>query len=530
MTERDDLQPRPGGLKTLTTGLNLAELDLNGGDGFWEEVQRYARQSQLEEQLDVAMQGRPAPRVWAFLESPGAGAAAAAAGLAVASLLADRGQAVVLVDADEQEPRITRWLGRTEQEGWIDMIRFGASLHAASVPLPSRTRRGSVLGVGSFAPTGVNPEEVGELLDRLRRQADDLILVLPAKLRSAPWLEAAHIRLLCWDLLARSASDTEKILTELERMGAKPDALLGFGVEEFTAIQDKLREAPAEAPVSEPDQDDETQEIDVRTDADPDDEPVLTPAADDQGEPRDWTAGMDAVGTPAPDPLAADGKPQRRRTSGVFVIVAAVAVVALALLGVFLRSQLDPGRQDIVPAVPPIATAPPTPTTAPPQEQPVVPPPATPDEAAVAAADEPEAATPAAPEPEPAPTPTPEPEIVAAPRPEPEPTPPPVAEPDAADAVDAPTAFDPAPFRKPAGADGWTLWLYSFADEEGATIETRRLARRGIQTEVRAVDLPDRGRWYRVYAGSFADRNSARAAVAGLRAELNHDWVVPARF
>ena len=204
----DKLDLRPGGLEILSTGLNLAELDLHGGEGFWDEVARYARESSLETQVDASIGGRAAPRVWAIMESPGAGPTAAAAALGIARLLADRGQAVVLVDVDENEPSLTRWLGRTELEGWIDMIRFGASLHSASDSLPSDNRRGSVLGVGSFAPTGVTPDEVADLLARLRRQADDLVMVLPAKLRSQPWFEASHIKLLCWDLLSRSAADT----------------------------------------------------------------------------------------------------------------------------------------------------------------------------------------------------------------------------------------------------------------------------------------------------------------------------------
>lgn len=518
---------RVGGLEVLTTGLNLAVLDLHGGDGFWPEVQRYAGESKLDGLIDQCMGGRAAPRVWAFLESPGAGPSAAAAALAVASLLADRGQAVVLLDADEQEPRITRWLGRNEQEGWIDMVRFGASLHSASDPLPSDNRRGSVVGVGSFAPTGVTPEEVTDLLGRLRHQADDLVLVVPAKLRSLPWLEQADIRLLCWDLLARSLNDTQTVLTELDRMGAGPEALLGFGVEEYAAIQGSLQEtessAPEPAPAGEPDR---------------------TPSDDPEREPL----GLPYGGS-EPDPV--DETP-RRRTSGLFITVAVVATVAVIALALFLTGQWrrDDGPQQSVAAAriqvertPPVVEAEPstpdTPTdggemAAAPETDPT----AADDPGAVIgdASDAPtgsdvppdqdvettdagngadQAMAPHEPEPE---LPVSETETDAAPE---------------MNAESSPTgdqAFDLTPFTAPAAEAGWTLWLFSLPTEADARREVRELQARGLVAEFREVDLAERGRWYRVYSGSFASRDVANAAAEGLKAYLEHDWAIPTRF
>ena len=40
----DKLDLRPGGLEVLSTGLNLVELDLHGGEGFWDEVARGSRE------------------------------------------------------------------------------------------------------------------------------------------------------------------------------------------------------------------------------------------------------------------------------------------------------------------------------------------------------------------------------------------------------------------------------------------------------------------------------------------------------
>ncbi len=557
------LDVRPGGLDILSTGLNLAELDLHGGEGVWDEVARYSRDSSFETQVDAAMSGRSAPRVWAVMESPGSGPGAAAAGLAIARILADRGQAVVLVDGDEQESRITRWLGRNEMEGWIDMVRFGASLHAASDPLPSDNRRGSVLGVGSFAPTGVTPDEVADLLARLRRQADDLVLVLPAKLRSQPWFEASHIKLLCWDLLSRSAADTEKVITELDRMGSRPDVLLGYGVEEFSAIQVKLREDDREdglAPLPPEDAEESVVEaaaIPPVPEIDVDLESAIETEAEEETETEFET---EIVPEAAPGPAVAtveipapadepDDRPSpkksSRRSSGIFVFAAVVAVACLIMLGVFLAGQRggadgdgeqnvasarmdsrtgSPEQQSADPApVRPVAN--PTDGVVDGGDEPGDQPPATlpPSDAQTDVDDSPEhvqvgMTTPDAPAGGTAADTTP---AVELPEPEPE------AE---VEQGAAPAALDMAAFQLPVGQDGWALWLYSFPELDLAEAEIRELARRGIRAEYRTVDIEGKGRWFRVYVGSFADRAGAKSAVDGLKAKLKHDWVVPARI
>jgi len=548
MSDERLLEMRPGGLEILSTGLNLAELDLHGGDGFWEEVRRYARNSQLERQIDAAMSGRSAPRVWAFLESPGAGPAAAAAALGAAAILADRGQSVVVVDADEQEPRVTRWLGRSEREGWIDMIRFGASLHAASDPLPSEGRRGAIVGVGSFAPTGVTPDEVAELLSRLRRQADDLVLILPVKLRSLPWLEVAHIRLLCWDLLSRSTLDTEKILVEMDRMGARPDALLGFGAEEFAAIQNRLREEIAAdepvAPAAEQVRADEpapaaAAEMPEPVAAAADRSQAVVEAAWDGPQPSDATGAELAASLPG-EHETAPARP-RRRSSGIFLFVAIAAVACVVLLGLWLGGQLT-GDRGAVPRGPAVARLDPQggslPAAVDGGEAPGGSPaamPAQPDSDVVTGGESPAADSPAvavAVDPAtaagttsgtadetPAGTATTG-ETNAAAEPPAATTPP----------GERGAAMDWSPYRRPAGQDGWALWLYSFPDEAGARTEVNQLERRGIRAAFRAVEIKDRGRWYRVYVGSFPDRAAAAAAAAALKNALAHAWAEPARF
>jgi len=577
----DDARGRKvAGIDILTTGLNLAELDLHGGEGLWPEVRRYVKESRIEDLVDDCLGGRAAPRIWAVMESPGAGPSAAAAGLGVALVLADRGQAVVLLDADEQDPRITRWLGRTEQEGWIDMVRFGASLHAASDPLPSDNRRGSVVGIGSFAPTGVTPEEVADLLGRLRHQADDLVLVLPAKLRSQPWLEESKIRLLCWDLLSRSAVDTETIISELARMEARPTGILGFGVEEAAAIDDRLNEgvlAAAPAPVPEPleepevevdlpveEPDDRTEEPIAHPDAGDEsiDESDEDPTSEDSYDDDDAFDDDDAAGEDLEDDDAGDddidddvvpgetaddtAEPEKkRRTSGIFVFAAAAAVACLTLVVLFFWDQIS-GDDDQVAAtmVPPVV------------EQVPARPAATAmvdsTEMAVAAADdevtggedrplvdegldaggdagstgEPtetgrEASDPAAQVGDLAA------EVVAEGTAEVVEDSPATPDPETEPAV---PAFDRAPFREPVGAAGWTVWLFSLPDEAAARREVRELERRGLVAEYRAVEIKDKGRWYRVYTGSFETRGEANRAVEGLKSKLRTDWAVPARY
>jgi len=583
----DDARGRKvAGIDILTTGLNLAELDLHGGEGLWPEVRRYVKESRIEDLVDDCLGGRAAPRIWAVMESPGAGPSAAAAGLGVALVLADRGQAVVLLDADEQDPRITRWLGRTEQEGWIDMVRFGASLHAASDPLPSDNRRGSVVGIGSFAPTGVTPEEVADLLGRLRHQADDLVLVLPAKLRSQPWLEESKIRLLCWDLLARSAMDTETIISELARMEARPTGILGFGVEEAAAIDDRLNEgAPAVAPVPEPDPvvaADVEVGLPVEEPDDRSEEPVTDPdvgdesvdesdrdmtgddahdddAHDDDAYDEDAYDDDDVPGDDIDDDDAGDDdidddvvpgetfddtvEPEKKRTSGIFVFVAAAAVACLTLVVLFFWDQISGGDDQVAATmVPPVVEQVPT--------RPAATAVMDSTEMAVAAADDEvtggedrpvvaegldadgdtgatgelvetgrEASDPTAQVGEVVAEGTTE--VVedspATPEPEPEPEP-------------AVPAFDRAPFREPVGEAGWTVWLFSLPDEAAARREVRELERRGLVAEYRAVEIKDKGRWYRVYTGSFETRGAANRAVEGLKTKLRTDWAVPARY
>ena len=119
------------------------------------------------------MQGKSSPRIWLFLHEPGRGDLSAAVAMSFARELAFRDQAALVLDCDDRDQALTRWAGRVEAEGWIDLARYGTSVLTSGVAMPFVGRRGYLLGVGSFAPTDVTGEEIDTLLTRLRRQADD---------------------------------------------------------------------------------------------------------------------------------------------------------------------------------------------------------------------------------------------------------------------------------------------------------------------------------------------------------------------
>ncbi|MHB8080467.1 MAG: hypothetical protein ACYDIE_14590, partial [Candidatus Krumholzibacteriia bacterium] len=118
------------------TGCSTAELDFHGGGLFWDEVRAFTEPSPLAFLVQTALAGPTVPRVWLFLDEPEETTTRAAAALAAARELMARRLNVIVVDADDRRPDLTRWAGRHEREGWIDFVRYGASLAACAVPLP----------------------------------------------------------------------------------------------------------------------------------------------------------------------------------------------------------------------------------------------------------------------------------------------------------------------------------------------------------------------------------------------------------
>jgi len=90
--------------------------------------------------------------------------------------------------------------------------------------------------------------------------------------------------------------------------------------------------------------------------------------------------------------------------------------------------------------------------------------------------------------------------------------------------------FTMTPYKDVVGAGGWALHLFSFPDSSSANVELTELHRRGFKTEVRVVEIPEKGRWWRVYVGSFATKGEARDATSLLLVKLKTDWAKPTRF
>ena len=105
----------------------------------------------------------------------------------------------------------------------------------------------------------------------------------------------------------------------------------------------------------------------------------------------------------------------------------------------------------------------------------------------------------------------------------------PAAEPAESSAEPA-SAFDMAAYRGTVGEAGWALHVYSLSSTADTAKQVEELTRRGFKSEVRIIDLGEKGRWFRIYLGSFATRAEAKAAMPALLAELRVDWAKPERI
>lgn len=524
-----------GGLRLYPTGLARTELDLKGGKAFWADVKRVIDQSILGGGVDALMTGKAAPRVWAFVAESGQSAVAVAAALSCAASLAERGQAVILVDGDDHHPDLTRWAGRFELEGWIDLIRYGASLTTCSIPMELKGRKSLLIGVGSFCPTQVSEQEIDELIGRLRRRADDILMIIPAGERGRPWAERAQICLLGWDQSSRSAKAAQEMVDWLDDRGIKLTGLVGFGRETDDAVAARLRPATgaeADAP--------DGPAIATRPI-----EPAAPPPKTDAPELAQETAKtiaavndlaavvQDEAGEAEPvaplgpaDTLTGAGSGRRgpaadfwtapetgRRSPNRLWWLAAVLGICGLVAGLYYVENLNraptPRRSELLP--PKIVS-----TTTPVREQ-TAGPLESRDDAATGTATALDAAV------------TPD-----------EPTADTEAETNAAAVSEEPSGAAPppaadriageSPYGVPPGQDGWTLHVYSFPSSDLAQREVVTLERRGYRTAIRAVDVPDKGRWYRVYVGSFATREAALAARPELLRRLGTDWAMPSEF
>ena len=126
---QDNTGSVPGGLPLLTSGWGAKDWDFEPGEGFWSRIAEISAQGSMSEVMDDAMEGKSAPRVWLILHEPGQPELATAAALAFARELGSRDQAALVLDCDDQSQSLTRWAERLELEGWIDLARYGTSVH-----------------------------------------------------------------------------------------------------------------------------------------------------------------------------------------------------------------------------------------------------------------------------------------------------------------------------------------------------------------------------------------------------------------
>ncbi len=75
----------------------------------------------------------------------------------------------------------------------------------------------------------------------------------------------------------------------------------------------------------------------------------------------------------------------------------------------------------------------------------------------------------------------------------------------------------PARAKKAPKAKSYTVCAASFRQEKAAKTWAGQLAQKGLKPQVVAVDLPGKGRWYRVCLGSFATPAQAAARARALK-------------
>lgn len=559
------------GIRFFTTSWDPEHLDFPAEADFQTGIGDWILRGELDEPADALMGGKPAPRIWLLLHEPGQGRLAAVTALALARELMGRDQAVLVLDCDEEQALLTGWADRHEQEGWIDLARYGASLLTCGERLPFPGRKGLLLGPGSYRPVDAQPAEVEQLLSNLRRQADDILLCCPIGEIGRVWAKPADLRLLCWDLAAGGRDRVGPLAAGLSSASTPLSGVITFGEESAAGEapvgipQEEIDEAPQENREDLPDEsanvsEDEPDPLAALVESDS----LPEAGAEDEDEDEeteeeeiDRAADRIApVGTGAPD---ADLYARKRGTSRVFWWIALGAIALIAGSFWYYRQYVvveplepgvtvaqTPGRTEADGADGEAETAQESgnqadelvadaagtgrtetgPAAAGPgqdmdgqdmdgqdidgQEADASIPPQGID--AVAGDTQAQESEPADSAAEPAGTGT-------ATGTATESTPPP-----------AESGFFMDPYLVPVGEDGWALHIYSFPDSATASRELEVLHRRGFQTAVRTVQIKGKGRWERIYLGSFSSKDEAQEALDPLLQKLGEDWGRPTEF
>ncbi len=239
----------PLGLPLYPTGFTVEELRVDSGPMFWEEVQRLSAGEALAGFVTDHLEAPGAPRVCVILAPPDATAARAAAALMTARTLGRRGRRVAVVDGDDLSPDLTRWAGRTDAEGWIDVVRYGSSPSAAAAALPWAAPGGLLLGVGSYQPCRVSGDEVRALVATLLAEVDIVLVSASTGDRGAVWATVPSLRVLCWDRAALDSSLCEVMIRDVGQLGDPPAAALVFAA---TRAAPELQHEPRPRPPRRP--------------------------------------------------------------------------------------------------------------------------------------------------------------------------------------------------------------------------------------------------------------------------------------
>jgi len=550
-----------GELPLFPSGWGSGSLSYTSGEAFWAEIDRVTAAGGFGDSLDGAMQGKAAPRVWLFLHEPGHGKLSTTAALGFARHLVGRGQSVLVLDGDDEDSDLTRWSGREDEEGWLDVVRYGVSLQTAGIPLPFGGRPSYLLGVGSFTPTDATDAEIERVLSRLKRQADDLLVVAPVSSMGYKWAQVADLRLLCWDRSQKSEEAIDGIAEDFAGTDCPLTCLVGFGFPDnnLSVAMDGHKDLmfeKTETNSSDPDVDtvenDESKGFDeefekISTELtsqveNQETEEVLAPESEIATEPEvnEDPVWVGKIGTETESPAASitksgdfieyEASEPSSGSSKVFWFIGAVSVFVIAISTVFffqyIRVQPDGNFAPVTSVASSSGSITPIPdvevdAAAIANDENVIsedadPGPAsiTKDEAKpeeIVAEDEKVIEKPEV--------------VVAAASSETDPE------------VETSTSpvvrregFQMDPYLVPVGQEGYALHIYSFSDSVDALAQMRELELKGFQTAWRAVEIPEKGRYFRVFLGSFASKASARAAQDDLLNKLRQDWARVARF
>lgn len=427
----------------------------------------------------------------------------------------------VLIDADLRAGHLSFDDRRRAQEGLVDVLRYG--VRSPRVVSPTLTPGLALLPVGSRTldlEGTYGAESVPGLFAELSRSGEVLLVngPGPGDLDAAEPL-LAHVE--GWILVHEiGASDPEKTRSLRDRCGRSRCV----GVLVLTPAGSAARAGA----VTEDEVEAEAAPVVAPAPPAPSPEPMAAPAAAGEETPRAEPPEEPRTGPPAPAPVAWEpaaehaptGPSESRSRSRTPWVLGGAAVAAIVLAVMFWPRPGGP------PEAPPAMTAPPAEPTlepgtaavapAPEDAAAVVPPPDATDGAETPAAGESAGAESgpgtAAPVVEPSRP------VVADTPPAQDRVPAPADVPPAGDRAPAATsspATSPAP---PAGGMVFGVHLESVKSEEGAAKEAAALTAQGTPAFIHRTDIPDKGTWWRVYAGPFATRDEAEQAAARIRA------------